>query len=62
MLATIMKFAQKRGKAEVLRTLKYEDQIHADTSEYLGYPPEKIEGFRQRSYEHIYEILLAQAR
>jgi glyoxylase-like metal-dependent hydrolase (beta-lactamase superfamily II) len=46
---------------EVLSKLTFPDLIHCDTDRYRGYPEAHIEGFRRRSYEHIYDVIKTQA-
>jgi len=44
---------------QAMDEIRFEDRIHVDTDQYIGYPDELIEMFQRRSVARIYEDLVA---
>lgn len=44
---------------QAMDEIRFEDRIHVDTDQYIGYPDDLIEMFQRRSVSRIYEDLVA---
>lgn len=47
------------SRDEAAARIRFEDRIHADTPDYVGYPDDLITSFQERSVRSIYDALVA---